>query len=259
MLRARAGASRSGDAAAAAAGGGADQRARASSCARSTRAKRPRSGSAAGAGWRSSAVDPARPRQRRARGGGRAAGPGRPAGRRWRASRRCRRASRAATHATLVIQRGPNRFAPVRPGRLRGRPRDGMIIDWLSDEDDVHEGFRTVSKVPAPGALSRARAWLLEAAPDALVSFDSWTSLACICESGWLAPLRRPSTARRRASPGGGCGCWRRGRSRTRRSRRCAPATARSTSAAGARRCPATERRRSGAPTSVTTRSTAAF
>jgi hypothetical protein len=63
----------------------------------------------------------------------------------------------------------------------------------LSDDDHVREGFRTVSKVPAPGALSRARAWLLEAAPDALVSFDSWTSLACICDSGWLAPLRRPS------------------------------------------------------------------
>jgi len=62
----------------------------------------------------------------------------------------------------------------------------------LSDDDDVREGFRTVSKVPPPGALSRARAWLLEAAPDALGAFDSWTSLACICDSGWLAPLQRP-------------------------------------------------------------------
>jgi hypothetical protein len=70
----------------------------------------------------------------------------------------------------------------------------------LSDDDDVREGFRTVSKVPAPGALSRARAWLLETAPDALVSFDTWTALACICDTGWLAPLRRPSTAMARVA-----------------------------------------------------------
>ena len=60
-----------------------------------------------------------------------------------------------------------------------------------------------MSKVPAPGALSRARAWLLEAAPEALGSFDSWTSLACICDSGWLAPLRRaahPSSAMARVA-----------------------------------------------------------
>ena len=62
-------------------------------------------------------------------------------------------------------------------------------------DDELRDGFRTVSKLPAPGALARARAWLLEAAPDARVSFDSWASLACIVDSGWLAPLRRPSTA----------------------------------------------------------------
>jgi hypothetical protein len=71
----------------------------------------------------------------------------------------------------------------------------------LSDDGgDVRDGFRMVSKVPAPGALSRARAWLLEVVPDALGSFDSWTSLACICESGWLAPLRRPTTAMARVA-----------------------------------------------------------
>ena len=62
----------------------------------------------------------------------------------------------------------------------------------MSDDDDLRDGFRSVSRLPAPGALSRARAWLLEAAPDALVSFDSWTSLACICDSGWLKALRGP-------------------------------------------------------------------
>jgi hypothetical protein len=62
------------------------------------------------------------------------------------------------------------------------------------------DGFRTVTKVPAPGALARARAWLLEAVPDARVSFDSWASLACIVDSGWLAPLRRPSSAMARVA-----------------------------------------------------------
>lgn len=66
----------------------------------------------------------------------------------------------------------------------------------MSDDDDEREGFRTVSKVPAPGTLSRARALLLDAAPDAQALFDSWTSLACICDSGWLAPLRRPANPR---------------------------------------------------------------
>ena len=71
----------------------------------------------------------------------------------------------------------------------------------MSDGDgDVRDGFRTVSKAPAPGALSRARAWLLEVVPDALGSFDSWTSLACICESGWLAPLGRPTTSMARVA-----------------------------------------------------------
>ena len=50
-----------------------------------------------------------------------------------------------------------------------------------------------MSKFPAPGALSRARALLLELAPAALaIPFDNWTSLACICDTGWLAASRRP-------------------------------------------------------------------
>ena len=67
-------------------------------------------------------------------------------------------------------------------------------------DDDVREGFRAVSKVPAPGALSRARTWLLEAVPEAAEAFDSWRSLASICDSGWLAPLRRPSTSMARVA-----------------------------------------------------------
>lgn len=53
-----------------------------------------------------------------------------------------------------------------------------------------------MSKRPAPGSLARARALLLEAAPDAQALFDSWASLAVICDSGWLAPLRRPANPR---------------------------------------------------------------
>jgi hypothetical protein len=53
-----------------------------------------------------------------------------------------------------------------------------------------------VSRFPAPGALSRARALLLEAAPVGLaIPFDDWTSLANICDTAWLAAARRPSTA----------------------------------------------------------------
>jgi hypothetical protein len=37
--------------------------------------------------------------------------------------------------------------------------------------------------------------WLLELAPEALSHFDNWTSLACLCDTGWLSALRRPSTA----------------------------------------------------------------
>ena len=49
-----------------------------------------------------------------------------------------------------------------------------------------------MSKLPAPGTLSRTRTWLLELAPDALGIFDTWASLASICDTGWLSPLRRP-------------------------------------------------------------------
>jgi hypothetical protein len=52
--------------------------------------------------------------------------------------------------------------------------------------------FRTRSKFPEPGALANARALLLELAPP--MPFDAWTSLATICDTGWL-PARRPSPA----------------------------------------------------------------
>lgn len=57
--------------------------------------------------------------------------------------------------------------------------------------DEPLDGFRSVTKFPAPGALSRARMWLLELAPDALSMFDHWASLANLCDTGWLSALRR--------------------------------------------------------------------
>jgi hypothetical protein len=67
--------------------------------------------------------------------------------------------------------------------------------------EESRDGFRSVSKFPAPGALSRARMWLLELAPDSLSMFDNWASLANLCDTGWLSALRRladshPATAR---------------------------------------------------------------
>jgi len=45
-----------------------------------------------------------------------------------------------------------------------------------------------VSKFPAPGALARARALLLELAPAGLaIPFDDWASLATICDTAWLS------------------------------------------------------------------------
>ena len=56
--------------------------------------------------------------------------------------------------------------------------------------------FHTLSKVPEPGTLAAARALLLELAPTTgEVPFDSWTSLATICDTGWLPASRRPSAA----------------------------------------------------------------
>jgi hypothetical protein len=57
-------------------------------------------------------------------------------------------------------------------------------------EDDASDGFRRVSKYPPPGALSRARTTLFGLAPDALAVFDTWTSLACICDTGWFVASR---------------------------------------------------------------------
>jgi len=56
--------------------------------------------------------------------------------------------------------------------------------------------FRTLTKFPEPGTLAAARALLLELAPSTgAVPFDSWTSLATICDTGWLSASRRPSAA----------------------------------------------------------------
>jgi hypothetical protein len=58
-----------------------------------------------------------------------------------------------------------------------------------------------VAKFPAPGALSRARALLIELAPSTFaIPFDDWASLASICDTGWLAAFRRPSHAAARVA-----------------------------------------------------------
>jgi hypothetical protein len=62
--------------------------------------------------------------------------------------------------------------------------------------EERREGFRTVSPLPPPGALARARELLLELAPLPLaIDFDDWASLASICDTGWLLASRRPSPA----------------------------------------------------------------
>jgi hypothetical protein len=67
--------------------------------------------------------------------------------------------------------------------------------------DESREGFRSVSPLPAPGALSRARALLLELAPPGLaIPFHDWASLATIWDTPWLSALRRPSTATARVA-----------------------------------------------------------
>jgi hypothetical protein len=56
--------------------------------------------------------------------------------------------------------------------------------------------FRKLTKFPEPGTLAAARALLLELAPSTgAVPFDSWASLATICDTGWLPASRRPSAA----------------------------------------------------------------
>ena len=56
--------------------------------------------------------------------------------------------------------------------------------------------FRTLTKFPEPGTLAAARALLLELTPSTgAVPFDSWASLATICDTGWLPASRRPSAA----------------------------------------------------------------
>jgi hypothetical protein len=64
--------------------------------------------------------------------------------------------------------------------------------------EERREGFRRVSPLPPPGALARARALLLELAPHLPIKFDHWSSLAGICETGWLLAAQRqsPATAR---------------------------------------------------------------
>jgi hypothetical protein len=63
--------------------------------------------------------------------------------------------------------------------------------------DERREGFRSVSRFPAPGTLSRARALLLALAPAGLaIPFEDWASMATICDTGWLSVPRGPLGAR---------------------------------------------------------------
>jgi hypothetical protein len=65
--------------------------------------------------------------------------------------------------------------------------------------EEFSDGFRSVSKFPAPGALSRARALLLELGPAApAMPFEEWTSLATICETAWFAAMARITRRRLR-------------------------------------------------------------
>ena len=63
--------------------------------------------------------------------------------------------------------------------------------------DGARERFRSVSRFSAPGALSRARALLIELGPYVpAIPFEDWRSLAALCGTAWLAAAsRRPSAA----------------------------------------------------------------
>jgi hypothetical protein len=72
-------------------------------------------------------------------------------------------------------------------------------------ELEIDDGFRRVSPEPAPHALARLRALLLDVASDGgpllrqgLEGFQSWQSLAALCGTEWSDGLLRASTAARR-------------------------------------------------------------
>lgn len=72
-------------------------------------------------------------------------------------------------------------------------------------EAQLEGGFRRVTKAPEPLALARLRELLRDAAAgssdglrDALEGFRSWSSLATLCGSEWIAGARRSSVAARR-------------------------------------------------------------
>ena len=80
--------------------------------------------------------------------------------------------------------------------RVLKLPRDGSRRAEPAGTHAMTTSFRTLSKFPEPGTLAAARALLLELAPTTgAVPFDSWTSLATICDTGWLPAARRPSAA----------------------------------------------------------------
>lgn len=72
-------------------------------------------------------------------------------------------------------------------------------------ETPLEGGFRRVTTVPEPLALARLRELLLDVAAgsgdglrDALEGFRSWSSLATLCGTEWIAGARRSSVAARR-------------------------------------------------------------
>jgi hypothetical protein len=80
-------------------------------------------------------------------------------------------------------------------------PTDALALG----ETPLEGGFRRVSKAPEPLALTRLRELLLDVAAgsgdglrEALEGFRSWSSLASLCGTEWIAGARRSSMAARR-------------------------------------------------------------
>ena len=123
-------------------------------------------------------------------------------------------------HATLVIQRGAR--------SLRAAAVDCRFVACRGDVSLRRRLSLGVEVPGAGGAVAGARVAARAGAGCARRSFDNWASLATHLRHrlavGAAPAVARPSPASRAA----GCGCWRRCRWRSRRSRRCARARARS-------------------------------
>jgi hypothetical protein len=90
---------------------------------------------------------------------------------------------------------------PETPDDQTQLPPDAFALG----ETPLEGGFRRVTRPPEPLALARLRELLLDVAAgssdglrDALEGFRSWSSLATLCGSEWIAGARRSSVAARR-------------------------------------------------------------